>query len=681
MDNGTTTPDERLLGPLQSSRLSGLTGLPASEFEGQTPAALSERLRWVVDPELWLFRRVCGQVVKTDPTTGADLPVANATVEVFDTVCDYWGYFPEPWPWGWLFPVRCERELVTTVTTDACGNFCFWIPRFEIEWILRWREERLCFAELFTKPSISDLFAPHVPAPNPPDPATLVGRLRAGGDLAATLGTRAGAVLNAARSSVGFGDNVRKLADLLQAPAFTQRVAPPLPSLSGTDDQEVDAGALGAIDPNRYFGPFLRCIDVLVPEWYEILETPDVSISVTQALTSGVQTIYDGAFDIDWGTNPIPTVTLHASPLALASQVPCPPPQVNSDELGFQYVGLLPVSPPYAAGGTFDGSTGFATRVNQPRPVTPPPGGCTCDQIDLTHLPSCPATAPFYGELYLYGGVSYPGAAYYRIMAQYASGSGIPTPGSFGPAAPLLDTWSVPQPFPSLPVVIQPANPSGWYAISALATESGPYTDMLMDWSDVKADGVYLLTLELADAAMNPIPLSPSQTLLLVVDGSAPLAATPFTLNWQPTTGVGGPIDPLAWTTAYPPSSGCALIDTMGSAIALQFTASVSSPHLRQAGVSAAGCGGATPVPAATNPPDSQWYTASTDPSATSYSFSGVYYLPAGAPAGCYSFGLYADTRAFNSAGGTTSDPVHTGWCGDEPGTPYTDVVITVAIV
>jgi hypothetical protein len=681
MDNGTTTPDERLLGPVQSSRLSGLTGLPASEFEGQTPAALSERLRWVIDPELWLFRRVCGQVVKTDPATGADLPVANATVEVFDTVCDYWGYFPEPWPWGWLFPVRCERELVTTVTTDACGNFCFWIPRFEIEWILRWREERLCFPELFTKPSISDLFSPHVPVPNPPDPSTLVGRLRPGGDLAATLGARAGAVLNAARFSVGFGDNVRQLADLLQAPAFTQTVAPPLPSLSGTDDQEVDPGARGAIDPNRCFGPFLRCIDVIVPEWYEILETPDVSICVTQALTSGVQTIYEGAFDIDWGSNPIPTVTLYASPLALASQVPCPPPQVNSDELGFQYVGLLPVSPPYAAGGTFDGSTGFATRVNQPRPVTPPPGGCTCDQIDLTHPPSCPATATFYGELYLYGGVSYPGAAYYRIMAQYASGSGIPTPGSFGPAAPLLDTWSVPQPFPSLPVVIQPANPSGWYAISALAAESGPYTGMLMDWSDVKADGVYLLTLELADAAMNPIPLSPSPTLLLVVDGSAPLAATPFTLNWQPTTGVGGPIDPSGWTTAYPPSSGCALIDTMGSAIALQFTASVSSPHLRQAGVSAAGCGGAAPVPAATNPPDSQWYTASTDPSATSYSFSGIYYLPAGAPAGCYSFGLYADTRAFNAAGGSTSDPVHTGWCGDEPGTPYTDVVITVAIV
>ena len=75
MDNNTSNPDERPLVPLQASRLSSLTGLPASEFENHTPAALAERLRWVVDPELWFFRQVCGQVVKTDPATGADLPV------------------------------------------------------------------------------------------------------------------------------------------------------------------------------------------------------------------------------------------------------------------------------------------------------------------------------------------------------------------------------------------------------------------------------------------------------------------------------------------------------------------------------------------------------------------------------------------------------------------------------
>jgi hypothetical protein len=679
MSTSEPTPAERPLNAIQAARLSGLTGLPASEFEGHTVPALADRLQWVVDPGLWLFRRVCGQVVKRDPATGIDFPVPYATVEVFDTVCDYWGFFPEPWPWGWLFPVHCTRELVTTVQTDACGDFCLWIPAFEIEWILRWREERICFPEIFTKPTVADLVTARSAQATVPRAAALVERLRAGGDLEAVVGARAGAVLSAARSSGGFGDDVTQLTSLLQAPAFAQQVTPPL-AVGVVDD--ADSGVPIEIDPGRYYGPFWRCIDIFVPEWYEFIAVPDVSIVVTQALSGGTQTIYDGAFDIAWGDNPIPPVIVQASPIAIASPVPCTPPQVNPDELGFQYVGLLPVSEPYSADGTFDGATGFATRVSQPRPAVPPPGGCTCDETDLTVPPACPATATFYGELYLYGGVAYPGAAYYRITAQYAPGSGIPTPApaSFSSPVPILDTWTVPQPFPAPPAVIQPANPSGWYAISELAAESGPYTNMLMDWSDAKADGVYLLTLELADTSLNPISLSPAPTLLLVVDGSAPSPA-PFTVSWQPTTGVGGPIDPTAWTTAYPPSSGCALIDTSGSAIALQFTTAATSPHLRQAHVSVGGCGGTSPVPAATNPPDNQWYTGSTAPSATSFSFTGVYYLPAGAPAGCYSFELYADTRAFNSAGGTTSDPVHTGWCGDEPGPPYTNPLITVAII
>jgi hypothetical protein len=677
------TPAERPLGAIQAARLSALTGLPASEFDGRTTAVLSERLRWATDPGLWLFRRVCGQVVKTDPVTGIELPVPYATVEVFDTVCDYWGFFPEPWPWGWLFPVHCERELLATVTTDACGNFCFWIPAFEIEWILRWREERFCFPEIFTKPSIADLLAPLSGQAAASASVDLAVRLRAGGDLGSALGPRAGAVLSAARASAGFGDNVSQLAQLLRSPAFTQPMTPPLPSLPGLDSQASGVEVRPQIDPDRFYGPFLRCIDVLVPEWYEFLAVPDVSICVTQVLGSGPQRIYEGAFDIPWGTNPIPSLTLQASPIAVASQAPCPPPQPDPDLLGFQYVGLLPVSAPYDAGGTFDSSTGFATRVNQPQPTVPPSGGCTCNEVDLAVAPTCPATAVFFGELYLYGGVNYPGAEYYRVMWQRAPGSGLPTTPpatAFSLPAPLLDTWTVPRPFPAPPAVIAPVNPSGWYPISALSAESGPYTGMLMDWSDTKPDGVYLLTLELADASMTPIPLSPAPTLLLVVDGSAP-TPVPFIVQWQSTTGVNGPIDPTAWTTAYPPVSGCALIDTGGSAIALQFTTGASSPHLREAWVSVSGCGGVSPVPAMTNPSASQWYTGSTDPSATSFSFTGVYYLPAGAPAGCYQFELYADTRAFNAAGGTTSDPVHTGWCGNEPNPPGTNPLISVAII
>ena len=131
----------------------------------------------------------------------------------------------------------------------------------------------------------------------------------------------------------------------------------------------------------------------------------------------------------------------------------------------------------------------------------------------------------------------------------------------------------------------------------------------------------------------------------------------------------------------------CPILDHLrltgaGSAIALEFSTGATSPHLRQAEVRVLGCSsGVDPIPAAGGPARSQWYAGSNDPSATSFTFDGVYYLPAGAPAGGYLFELYADTRAFNSAGGTTSDPVHTGWCGNEPGPPYIVPYAIVAII
>ena len=236
-------------------------------------------------------------------------------------------------------------------TTDACGKFCFWIPWFEIEWILRWREERLCFAELFTKPSISDLFAPRADTESRRIPATLVGRLRPGGDLAATLGARAGVVLTRHVAPAGSVTTCGRLAELLRVPAFTQRVAPPLPACPGANTRTPMPDALGRSTPTAIFGPFLRCIDIAVPEWYEIVEVPDVSICVTQALTGGVQTIYDGAFDIDWGTNPIPAgdaARLAASPWRRKCRAPRP--RSNPTSSDFNIVGLLPVSAPYAAG-------------------------------------------------------------------------------------------------------------------------------------------------------------------------------------------------------------------------------------------------------------------------------------------------------------------------------------------
>ena len=267
-------------------------------------------------------------------------------------------------------------------------------------------------------------------------------------------------------------------------------------------------------------------------------------------------------------------------------------------------------------------------------------------------------------------------------MAQYASGSGIPTPGSFGPAAPLLDTWSVPAAVPRAPgrdtagqsqrlvSDFRPGDRVGTVHRHAHGLERSQGRRRLP--VDARARGC----VDEPDTLTRPRRCCWSST------AQPPVAATPFTLNWQPTTGVGGPIDPLAWTTAYPPSSGCALIDTGGSAIALQFTASVSSPHLRQAWVSAGRLRRRDPDPGGDESPRLavvHGERAIRRPRRTA--LAGCTTSRRGRRRVATASGCMPTPAPSTRRAGTTSDPVHTGWCGDEPGPPYTDVVITVAIV
>ena len=108
-------PDEIKLTARQAMRLSQLTGVDAKNLQGHTIAELSKDLRWRINPDYFLFRRICGQVVKTDPITGIDLPVPFATVNVYDTDCDFLGYFPIDLPWAWFYPIFCFRELIAKI--------------------------------------------------------------------------------------------------------------------------------------------------------------------------------------------------------------------------------------------------------------------------------------------------------------------------------------------------------------------------------------------------------------------------------------------------------------------------------------------------------------------------------------------------------------------------------------
>src|SRR6266498_4019180 len=105
-------PEQRPITAMQAERLAALTDINAKELEGNSLVQLSDKFKWQIDPEFLFFRRICGRVVKRDPVTGVEYPVQGATVHVEDTDCTFLWYFPEPWPWGWFFPLHCRREEI-----------------------------------------------------------------------------------------------------------------------------------------------------------------------------------------------------------------------------------------------------------------------------------------------------------------------------------------------------------------------------------------------------------------------------------------------------------------------------------------------------------------------------------------------------------------------------------------
>jgi hypothetical protein len=663
----TTSPDQLKVNAIQAGRLAALTGLEAKELEGKTIATLTESLRWEIDLELLLFRRVCGSVVKTDPDTGISYPVPFATVHVLDRDCDLWGYFPVDWPWAWCFPLFCREEELTSVVTDECGNFCVWIPRFDIDWILRWRHERFCFADFFVKPSIADLLE-HLVEEMPPFPTDPIGPISAvanlalRGDVEALIGQPVRQLVAAAETSAAFGAGSTALTERLGAAAFARGLAPPLPETLRKVHAEGGTKALAAhldvpherlaeLDLEHFYGPFIRCVDVWVPEWTEILDVPDITFRVTQDVDGdgNEDTIYEGAFDVPWG-GPTPEVTLEASPIAVALPAPFCGPHFPCDAPGIERVGLMPVS---SAPTYFDAGAGFATRPNKPHP-----GGLFAGPA------SYPSTAPFFGELQLYGCNHYPNAKYYRVKWAYAPGNGLPSPGAFSAPVAFLKTWTLSRWAPSFQQLAVSPDANGWYEILPDAAGWQP-EHLLMDWV-TSGDGVYQITVEFGNAGKNVIhTVGP---LLLVVDNHAPVAFfTPGVLGWR--YGSSGAFTPLPLS--------CPLIQRASSSeVQIQVGATVTAGHLRSVKLSAGGCGGVSPVPVTAPATTEHWHTGPLDNAWTTVA---VFSVPAGAPAGCYTFSIGADSRAFNPAGwdgGYAAD-----WNYNSPWSPSVSPYISIAVV
>jgi len=678
-------PDQRHITTIQAKRLATLAGVPAKELEGKSIAQLSAELKWKIDPEFFLFEQICGTVVKQDPLTGVDYPVPGATVYVEDTQCNFISFFPVSWPWGWFFPIFCHREVIATAVTDQCGHWCVWVPRFEIEWILRWRIERVCFPTIFKRPTIGDMLSkaqPPVVGPNP-GPLDLLTALPPS-SIEAIAGPAAGKLarrVTRLQASQSLGAQSQLTKSLLHRRAFETELPPPLPveiqkalaghgviAAKGASAAEgirsaiamklgLDPAAkeIAGFNPQHYIGPFFRCYDILLPEWQLIFEVPDISFRVTQDINgNGVQeTIYpDSYFDVPWGAGDTTSVTLVASSIARESQMLCNNngnlPSVPCGNVpALLSAGWMSLSAPY-----FDPVAGYALRPNKPY-TSPPPSGIT-DPCGL--VPPCPragnAQTPFCYTLNLLGCVNVNGAVYYRLRQSVDGGV------TFTPIPPVTWTyWNG--------VTMSP-DAQGWYEVALVLDQ------FIFPWS-TPSSGQYVLQVQIGNAAKGVI--GTSANVAFQVDNTSP-TAIPSQLAWkfgsEPASSFDLPGRSLL-------GINCPTIPRMIASVAqeidIQFTVPVMAAHLRDACISASGCGGGSFT--LTSGTTSHWSTSGADNSVT---LTGLYSLSASALQGTYSFGCYASSRAMNPDGQDGGEDVPPDWNYD-PIYIYTNPTFNVAIV
>jgi hypothetical protein len=651
----TLAPDRRPLTKSQAKRLAALTDFKADEVVGQTVADLQAKYPWRVDPQLFLFRRICGRVVRKDPLTGVEYPVPFATVHVEDTDCHLIAYFPKPHPWGWYFPFGCHREQIGTVKTDQCGNFCVWIPRFDIDWILRWRRKHVCFPYIFVKPSLIDIlkylveekvppFPPHGPGPGPdPDPGPLL--QQAGPEVmrraAELVGAPMAAQLDLLRANAAFGRDTKAHDQVLSAPAFARPIAPPLPpefqlpskvsAETGDANTAVRAtlattlhmkdAALKDLRLDHYIGPFWRCFDIFVPEWTALHDVPDITFRVTQDVNGDgtEETIYsEGYFDVRWNDTTTTDVTLYASGIALTSTV-CEAPVVpcgNVPEI--LYAGLMPLTnPPAPTDPYLDNGTGYARRPNRPHPAG--------DFVDPAPHPL--ATAPFCSTLQLYGCTRIPSAAFYRVRRNKGSGSMVPFVGL---------TWPLNRAIGGPPWQIWPvSDASGWYPIPNPADNWFP-PDLLLEWPTGE-DGLFTLDVQVANAAKTV--LATSSPVRLRIDNTYPTAQ--FTgLRWR-VSGGAWHVLPLA----------CPVIGrgAVPNDIEVEVDYTVLAQHLRSVELGAYGCGGGAMARLSALSTVQHWHMGPAD---NAVAQTARFSLSHSASAGSYGFSIDARSRAFNPSGG-----------------------------
>lgn len=683
-------PDQLQLTARQVSRLSSLTGVRADDLRAGTIAQLSEKLKFRIDPELFLFRRVCGQVVKTDPVTGVDHPVPFATVHVEDTDCSFLWFFPVESPWSWLFPIHCRREVIATVRTDACGRFCVWIPRFDIDWLLRFRRQRRCFFDILYRPTVRDVLdrlratlhpepaRPPRPGPQPDPPPLQFLRPEAGGGnllrmADEMLGRKITRELAIAENSTGFAQPSKVLDDVMDRPAFPLSIPPPRPDkLRDVVQKEggkgvartlglsgVQAERMANLDLRKYVGPFLRCFDVFVPEFVPIFDVPDITFRVTQD-TNGDGTeevIYsEGFFDVRWNAGAIPPVTIHANQTAIANPNCEPPDNLNDMPCatpGIYLVGNMPLLNPTPAPPGFpyiNTTTGYAVRPNRPH------GSGRSDEVPLAAVE---ATAPLCGVLNLWGCNHHTAAnqpsSFYRVLMQTSTDNGA----TWSASVPIFDGWfvfrAVGSP-PHLEYMAVTADGAGWYPVVPAGQGWLPSENLVLQWHNPPS-GFHRLSLQLGDAAKNPLGPT-SAPVPMRIDNTQPHAEF-VKLRWRKLPSGG-------WIEV---GLICPTIRREGASIEIEVTTNTWATHLQSVSIGAAGCGAGAPlltrgfeafqtgVPVGAHT-GVYWHKSSSDNNLSTAASPTVFSLSPGThPPGAYNVGLSCFSRAFSPEDGHVFDP------------------------
>lgn len=644
------TPDLRPITESQAQRLAAMTEVDEKEVVGLSVAEISEKFKFRIDPKLLCFRRICGQVVKTDPDTGVQYPVPFATVHVEDTDCNLLGFFPIGWPWGWFLPISCQREVIATAVTDACGRFCVYVPCWEVDWILRWRHDRICFPDIFYKPTFRDFLEELLPEPPVirwprPEPDPVPFRVLDDGLVMQRIGQLTGTDLAgevaAINSMAALGAPSKPQEQLLNKPAFSDPLPPPLPSevqrMVGEKDTKalathlnVEAKLVERFEPRRFIGPFRRCIDVFFPEWQAISDVPDITFRVTQDVDNDgdEETIYaEGFFDVRWNAGNIPDVTLEASPIAVAS-VACDTPSVPcEDEPAILFAGLMPlVNPAGPADPYHDASTGYGRRPNRPHAsgrIAP----------IASDLPLGLAEAPYTGHLQLYGCNELESAAYYRILYEFDGSAPVPFTGLTWPLHRVV-SGSLQSHWPT-------ADANGWYPVIPAADGWHP-NRLLLNWpTGSYANGHYNLVLQLGNSSKavinTPDPVS------FHIDNSRPTVQ--FTeLRWRVASGVWSDPLSLICPVVNRPVVGSTPVD-----LEFQVSYQVAATHLRSVVLGGGGCGAGTPMLTSPLGTAQHWHT---NPADNAVANTATFSLSGSADQGAYSFNVFAASRAFNPAGG-----------------------------